>query len=550
MLRPKQNFNKILLCPFGLFISAVAAFLYAPLFLLNSADKGQSPYSMATVGIILGVCLLLLIFSWLLQKFLPKTSLIFDNFMCGVAMYLLVTVFFFPVQTGIMDGRVVSISSWERFSHLGLFGLCLVLALLSLSRKSSNLLYRKIVLILGALSLVLGIYMGASALPWAGSGSELKAQWEKSTGLSPQDNIIIISLDMVQQDFAKRYFDSAPQARNAFDGFVFFTNTASAAPSTVLSFSSLIRGSVFTGDARSVDPQNNLYNDLKRAGYEISSPNVVARLVKGGSIKVSTFPTPPPLRVAPCADALSLALTGINRYLPFNIALSGLEKEFGWGSKLDERNKFLGMIDLLHIDKSVEKHFMLFHTLQTHAPVRFTKDGRYSADLSPDDVHDELIDAFAVVEKCLNKLKSLGIYDDSLVFVISDHGSAALRSMKRLDDSQRYLLAKSGDSEETIYIGQYQPLIMVKPPQAHGALRYAESAATLLDLRKTINEFIHPGAAAELYGVNLLDFENNPRERTVPFLKFTGKERTTDDFATTQNWKPGELRLPLSKNYH
>ncbi len=298
---------------------------------------------------------------------------------------------------------------------------------------------------------------------------------------------------------------------------------------------------MFTGAVQDIDPKNNLLNDLLLQGYSISIPKGFKRLMAGG------LPGVMGLSKVSDSKAMMLIISGISRYLPgTNIFL---KKGFGWESKLEHRKLLQDLIDSLHVDKSLGPHLLWYHTLQTHCPVALTATGEYSESLTADDIHGEIADAFGMLNTLLRKLKQLDVYDDSLIFILSDHGSAILKDMKTLREDQFYLLAPANSSKVPFTIGSYQPTIMIKPPKAHGVLRYSDSAASLLDLRLTLNEFAAPGSSAAYYGLNLLDFTHNPVERRVPFFKFDGDTLIKSNYWSTEGWEKSELRLPFADNY-
>ncbi len=224
--------------PLGFFLASFTALVYTPIFLLyTSEEKTQDTFTLSSFAPFFALPLAALLLSFILRHFLPRFSRIFNGILTGLALYLLLTVIFFPVQAGILNGNVTPISGADQALHLGLLGACLLFAALDMLLPRLRHLCGKITLLLGGFALIAAIYMGANVLSFSDHAS-----WKSATGLSPQRNIIVICLDMVQQEFAKQYFEKNPQAEKDFDGFVFFRNTASAAPATMLSYSSTFRG--------------------------------------------------------------------------------------------------------------------------------------------------------------------------------------------------------------------------------------------------------------------------------------------------------------------
>ncbi len=541
--------------PLSLFFTVFATLVYTPILIIYNGGDAQSLFTFFSFLPALGLCLAFLAFSIILKRFFPKVSFLMENIFAGLALYLLITILFFPVQRGVLDGGAPSFSKFDKISHLILFGLCLAATLIGLYKTKLGLFLRKIVALLGCFSIISGAYMGVNALPLSNSDALSQVHWENIAKLSTQSNIIVIGLDMVQREFAQDYFENSPEAQKLFDGFTFFTNTASAGIITVISLSTIVRGHVFEGKVNDAPPDDNLLNDLNNYGYEISASPIVRARIRGGG-PGTEIPEIPIKNLE--EQAIAAAFLGINRYIPFRIKASlAPEKEFGAASKLDHRNSFKRLISLLHIDNTCEKKVIWLHSLQTHLPVKFTREGTYSQNLNDDDVYGEVDDGLNMVGDLIEKLKSLGVYDNTMILVISDHGFGPLTNMKTLTPERRsYLLSpvsksmwgKSGRKHAHV-VGRYEPMIMIKPFAAHGALGYSVGAVSLPDIRKTMNEALSPGSGAKLEGVNILDYKTLPRERTIPAFIFNKDVFNPSDFFSADNWKIGSIRLPIPENY-
>jgi len=144
-------------------------------------------------------------------------------------------------------------------------------------------------------------------------------------------------------------------------------------------------------------------------------------------------------------------------------------------------------------------------------------------------------------------LQQLGVYDNSLVIFVSDHGYNILQRMKAMPADEDYALAPFGNG---VYVGQYEPLLMVKKPGAHGTFEYDDDAVTLLDLRKSLLEFAAPGSAGPMDGFNFLGADKGSPNRTVPVIKFEGDRFDSgSDFTSLAHWRRDTLQLPFRVHY-
>ena len=532
--------------PLGLFFSIATAYFFTPLFLLFK-DNTFIPFTLISFSFIITVCLSILLFSLVLKKLLPSVSYIFDTIMHSFTMYILITVIFSPVYSGILDGRDIVISRSQMFYHIGLYVVCLLIIFIGLKKQQVCDAYRKFTAILGCFSITTGLAIALIYIP-VHDGSTL----QKVASLSPSHNIILICLDSVQPDFAKPYFDNSQLAQEQFDGFYFFTNTASASRFTHLSLSALIRGNIFTGHAGKVDPHDNLLNDFINYKYNVNINRGTRLLIDGRDMyNKSIYSIPDIIGRSVYDDTIKLFYVASLRFLPFTLPTSFFyQPEYGWLSKRDYRRNYQAMIDSLNIDYFTDKKVLWIHNLQAHSPVRFTKEGKYDIRLTPDDVYGEVADALAMTGKFFDKLKQLGVYDKSLIIVFADHGFQQIGQMASLSKNLFFLNHKL-DKIGHFRIGQYRPLLMVKPPGGTGILKYNDSAVTLLDFRKTLNEFMSGEDKTDFYGINFLNFKNNTRQRSVPYFHFADSEFTfkREDYFSTDNWSIAEFNLPMAENY-
>lgn len=530
--------------PVGLFFALIASFFSTLLIVHGNLESSHFKLDLYACILILLVCAVALVLSLALFKILPKMSRVINCICNGLAFYILLTIIFFPVQRGVLDGAPAPLSLWDAGIHFAIFFGCLFLGIISIYKQKLNVMYSRAVIILGCFSLVAGAYMAKDVMVIK-DNDLLQKQWQDATKLSSDGNIIVICLDMVQQDFARSYLENNTQAQIEFDGFTFFTNTASASPYTGLSLSTIVRGKIFDGKSTNAPVDDNLMSDMIKHGYDIAVSSILAGRVQ--SPKYKTLPESIPAGIV--SRAAALLFLGVDRYSP--VALTNKShKEFGWISKTDQREAYKTFIDLLHVDPHAQKCMRWLHNLQTHYPVRFTKEGVFSFELSPDDVYGEIADAFTMTEDLLKKLKTLGVYDNSLILIISDHGFKPLPQMKTLTTEQLYLVHPVDENiKNNMVIGQYQPVIMSKPPRAKGMLNYNNNAVSLMDIRATLNEFAAPGETPMRNGVNILDYENINIKRTVPMFVFSGHKFSLDDFQSTENWQIGSLHMPMQDNY-
>ena len=533
----------------NLFYLLVCVFLYTPLLILYLSESSGGFILSALIWPLIIALSLLLIPTLLGLKFHRWVQWI-DTIFIGPVLYVFTVVTFFPLHSGALDGRDITFSPTVVRIYSGALVVSLIVSIFLLIFKKIKPYFQRATNIIGFFVILMSVYFAFSAIP---AGNKIRDKSYYADLLSKKDNIVIIMLDMVQSSFAKECLHLNKDAKEIFDGFTFYQNVASFAPSTIMSYSGLMRGGIpkDVNDVKEIDYKNNIINDMTNNGYSVKyySPihyaldnkNVVSL---SESIATNLF-----------KKYLAFSILCTRRYLPLQNLTPYSLKKIGWMPKYNKKVFFNWMINNAEISATSSKNFLWFHTVLTHSPVRFDRTGKFSIDLTPDDTIDEIYFAFSLVGDFINRLKELGVYENALVIILSDHGYNTLNLMNNYPPGKEWYLTELNDAESSqepmvnYRVGQYSPLLMIKPPNSSGRLKFSNTAASLLDLRKTLNDYVRPGSAENFFGINLLDKNNNKVNREVPIFRFKGKEFKTEDFYKTEKYVIDRLKLPVDKNY-
>lgn len=161
--------------------------------------------------------------------------------------------------------------------------------------------------------------------------------------------------------------------------------------------------------------------------------------------------------------------------------IKGDYEPYKWGNLL-----FYDKIDELSVDKK-EDVFQLIHIEGPHEPFTLTADMENAEESS---YEDECVASLKITEKFLNKLKEIGIYDNTIIIIMADHGY--------------------GDSRTN-------PLLLIKGYDEHHDQAVSDKAISYYDLQTAYIKLL----ADESIGEDVFaDVRDNTRERfycTVPF---------------------------------
>lgn len=104
----------------------------------------------------------------------------------------------------------------------------------------------------------------------------------------------------------------------------------------------------------------------------------------------------------------------------------------------------------------------------THREILFDRNGKSIPNLlqNKENQLEEYRYVLSLYGNFLNKLKEMGVYDNSLIIMTGDHGT--------YDEQYR----------------NYNPMLIVKPPQSSQALSLSHNAVMLTDIRQLIKSFM------------------------------------------------------------
>ena len=279
--------------------------------------------------------------------------------------------------------------------------------------------------------------------------------WFFSVNKQGRHNVIFISLDTMRADHLGCYgygSNTTPNIDKFASENILFENVIAPAPMTFPSHSSVFTGTnpVYHGVHNNVDEHFDDYNvtlaeTLKDAGYKTCAV-------------VSSF----------VLDSKNGIGQGFDDYLNHNEQTTGLAgPELAAGRRAQEATKQAS--DWL--DKNSKDRFFLFvHYFDPHFPYAPPEPfaGEYADNLYAGEIAymDKSIGTF------FDKLKSLGLYDDTVIVVFGDHGE---------------MLGEHGETEHSFYVYESAvkvPMI-IKPAGNVNPVRVKEQVG-LIDIAPTV----------------------------------------------------------------
>lgn len=477
----------------------------------------------------------------------------------------------------LLDGNKINWNIYfvEGLIDSGIWGLFIIIALIKVL-----FIYKIIRKVSIAFILIQAISLVFTAVkaPESSSFAKYDIDTRFEFTFSPKKNVIILLLDAFQSDVFQEIIDEDNDVRGSFKGFTYFRNALGGFQGTYAAVPLILTGQYYDNSIPMQEFIKNAY-----------SLNSIPKVLKENNFQVDLFPTERRTLYFSEETASNLVKRkgfkhkqGIRdrmlyiydvtlwRYMPLFIKKyvytdnNGLFQSFlyrAMGRLPLER--YLMNRDVRFINKMATRSaaysnkytFKFFHLGALHPPYVLNEQLKYeNLPLSRPGYKRQAKGYLVITKKFLNTLNRIGIYDNSMIFVIADHGGEAEIGIKIPEN----LNTKS--SKEWGRTGRPFPLILLKPFNSRGAMTISDAPVSLSDIPKTI--FSELGLKGDFIGISMLEVkEYDVRERryliynSVPSSADKGYFPPLEEYIVSgfswfdKSWyKTGRLFSPPSKN--
>ncbi len=368
--------------------------------------------------------------------------------------------------------------------------------------------------------------------------------------LSRRRNIILLIFDELQGDVFSELLAQDPRLKELFDGFVYFPDTVAGASFTEIAVPFLLTGEIYDN---SIPRSRFLEQSFTRQavskllldhGFDAelypweALANGAIYLREGIASNFKSHVVSPGYRKELREYALLLNIAmfrsaphGVKRHL-YDQGTWGW-KELAAGGKAEKRrpayydnNSSLTELTRRSRARKDAPVFKAYHFAGAHIPLH-----DYGGSGEPVEynranylrVYSHLLMSAA---EYLARLKEIGVYDDTMIFILGDHGSGRASDLlvppRRSGDFPGGSTPAARDDDFQLWKARALPLLLAKPFGARGSLRESRAPASLGDLPKTIA--IAAGVDRPLPGQGLFDVpEDAGRSRTYASFAWSGR---------------------------
>lgn len=254
--------------------------------------------------------------------------------------------------------------------------------------------------------------------------------------MSQDENFIILLLDAIDEECFREIWEQHPEYREGMADFTFYNNTLTGYPYTEHALPLMLSGEWYENDEPFRDYELRVYRDapifnkLEENGYTLSFYDDELQFEIGemdGEFANMTS-AKSSLLDAPLFAKRQMKMVGV-KYAPWplkpycwfdpaklwhqQMPAKG-EKLFVWKNK-----SFYDDIQSDEITYANQKCFKLIHLMGAHVPFYYDRDVN---EIENADYYSCMESAMTVTLAYLEKLKSAGVYDNSVIIVMSDHG--------------------------------------------------------------------------------------------------------------------------------
>lgn len=326
--------------------------------------------------------------------------------------------------------------------------------------------------------------------------------------LGSRSNVVVLVLDSFTGYRMVEILESEPEIRAALDGFTLYPRALASAHNTPAG-----SGAILTADLRdAIELEQGVVRNTRALESsflaEAHRRGLDTAYLSPLTVEGSTIPSGDDVSLLPI-ERSSFAVR-LRRYLEFLTVSSARvlpERAVRTVARLSSRARssptpdaetdaellgrvtnpavrkplvsklaFDRLVETLYVGSRERKLLFVFNAL-SHAPWNFTEDGRFEIDAGS---KASSIFAARSIVRLVERLRELGVFDEALVIVASDHGGVPLE-----DATMGGVFPR----EHRLPL-EFNPLLMVKPPRATHEVRVSEMTVWLGDIAATVRDVL------------------------------------------------------------
>ena len=480
---------------------------------------------------------------------------------------------------GIFDGRNID---WISKMGYGIIDSIVWLLAIVLAMAKPRLFYKAArygciyLIILQAVSLSF-TYSQAPEKTWSGFTTQNDSMWD----FSSKRNVIVIVLDGFQSDIFSEIVAEETEYNDVFDGFTYFPNAVGGFPYTYPSIPLMLTGQYYDNSIPVQDfikdayletsiprvlKDNGFHTWISKEKYFYIKPEIGSNVVQRSKSFFSIHNTRPLFDISFFRLSPHFLKQAISQRISFKPNSLITQGSSGRGRPTDTRPpkrtltpeelhrpttpyvprtypagdhpfdtrdlRFMESM-LANINVRTDQDvFKFLWTVGLHIPITLNERLEYETlPFTRENLKRQGRGCLQITRRFIEKLKEIGIYDNSIIVILADHG--------------RGHPEKTCETTANGNMAYLAPLILVKPFKARGALKKTDAPVTIADLPRTV--FDELGIKADATGQSMLNLpEATSRERKYYYCRHERQAWTKlhmpdlhEYIVDGHSWEPG-----------
>jgi len=405
---------------------------------------------------------------------------------------------------GLLDGQIIN---WEKSQWRGWLDISLWLILIGLACIFHRKIHRKIfivatIVILSIQFIQMGFYI--FTLPPSSPKQDIAMPPEEIFELSLKNNIIHIILDAFQSTIFQDIINQdVNYYKQEMGGFTFFRDTVGVFPTTYMTIPAISSGEQYKNDIPMPEflkrtlTGKTIPNVLFKNGYDVDIIHIIPQYLQGHYSNAYLIPTPylKDNELYKRSEAALMMDLVLFRYVPhflkkmiYNNQTWFLQKKIKnekselLFSPLSHKEFFSDFITNLKCARN-KPVYKFIHLETSHPPAVINKDCEYADEVLPWNKQNHIIQSKCALNqfiKFLNKLKSMGCYDSSMIILQADTGAGHPVSLENKFENKHYEYIED-------MVGSALPLLAIKLPYSRQPLKVSNAQVELTDIPATIS---------------------------------------------------------------
>ncbi len=444
---------------------------------------------------------------------------------------------------GVLDGRDINwfADAWRGVLDLAIWCIVLCVAFIGYERFGR-------VLVLAAVA-AFGVQCVAAATTLASDASTLQAQLhvdsegiaaEAITRFSRQQNVVHIVMDGFQSDLFSEIIDDPANAdlKQQLQGFTLFRDNLGAYPYTQMTVPALVSGRLYRNEMpvddfiSEVFKGDTILNAAFDAGFEVDIAATIplknvynrGKHSHAYGITASDHVT---MEDYIRNDAVKLMDLSLFRVVP-HFAKALVHRKHLWVFQaMMQSEAYLQMqyfSDLLFLSRLAEHMtvdrdapvYKMIHVMLSHRPTVGNEHCEYDGMRSTTkaNVIMQARCGLMRVVDVLRRMRDLGIYEQSLIVLMADHGAwVPVDALMNEQDN------RNRTGVNTMWVAMATPMLAIKPPGVMGNMQVSGAPTSVVDVPATIGDLL--GLGAQFDGRPVFSISNEaPRLRRHLYYRY------------------------------